>query len=62
MYRSYVGVHFYAACETNMSTMYRFNENLSADEYARFLTESPAYTFSQLPEWANVKETWGHAL
>lgn len=45
-----------------MSTTYQFNANLTAEEYARFLSESPAYTFSQLPEWANVKETWGHAL
>lgn len=41
---------------------YIFKSNVDADEYRHFLNNSPAYCFTQLPEWASVKDNWGNDI
>ncbi len=37
---------------------YSFKTGVSAEEYRAFLNSVPAYYFTQLPEWAKVKDNW----
>lgn len=41
---------------------YIFKSNVNADEYRAFLNRSTAYCFTQLPEWASVKDNWGNDI
>ena len=37
---------------------YNFKTGVDAGEYRDFLNVSPAYCFTQLPEWSEVKDNW----
>ena len=41
---------------------YNFKTGVSAGEYRAFLNSSPAYCFTQLPEWSEVKDNWAHDI
>ena len=41
---------------------YNFKTGVDAGEYRDFLNVSPAYCFTQLPEWSEVKDNWDHDI
>lgn len=41
---------------------YNFKTGVDAGEYRDFLNASPAYCFTQLPEWSEVKDNWDHDI
>ena len=41
---------------------YNFKTGVDAGEYRDFLNVSPAYCFTQLPEWSEVKDNWDHDM
>jgi len=41
---------------------YRFCDDVNIKDYYSFLEEVDKYNFSQLPEWAMVKDNWEHTL
>lgn len=41
---------------------YIFKSSINENEYRTFLNNAPTYSFTQLPEWANVKDNWGHDI
>lgn len=42
--------------------MYQFKVGIDENEYRAFLSENNYHSFMQLPEWAEVKDNWGHTL
>ena len=41
---------------------YSFKSGIDSSEYLSFLRTVPAYCFTQLPEWAEVKDNWGNDI
>ena len=41
---------------------YSFKSGIDSSEYLSFLRTVPAYCFTQLPEWADVKDNWGNDI
>ncbi len=41
---------------------YSFKAGIAPEEYREFLNNAPAYCFTQLPEWADVKDNWGKEI
>ena len=41
---------------------YIFKSGINENEYRIFLNNAPTYSFTQLPEWASVKDNWGHDI
>lgn len=41
---------------------YKFSSDINKDEYLEFLSKQKSYYFTQLPEWAEVKDNWGHTV
>ena len=41
---------------------YNFKTGVDAGEYRDFLNVSPAYCFTQLPEWSEGKDNWDHDI